>query len=113
MLLHEYGHVALGHLNPMQTHNISLEGKQEVELKEYSRSQLAEFEADKFAVEHAIRGQDVGVTFPVEHFGLAIGLIYRFFDLCEALGGSSGAATTHPPGITRESLNKVSLSTGI
>lgn len=100
VLLHEYGHIALGHLNPMRTKNLTVQGERRVEVEEYSKNHLMEFEADRFAIDHAIQGQQTGATFPVEHFGLAIGLIYRFFDLCEALTGSRHSST-HPPGVSR------------
>jgi hypothetical protein len=104
ILLHEYGHFALGHLGAAgPTRKLSIRGGKAVEVDEDPVDQRMEFEADAFALDHVVRGQKEGHTFPVLHFSYAMGLVLRFFDLCEAVQAHAREprASTHPPAISR------------
>ena len=86
ILLHEYGHAKLGHLDPRNIRTLQLKGDR---VKIYNLSQLQEFEADEFAFAHLRRAFG-----PLESAFIS-GLLLKFFELCEDL--LRGHSTTHPP----------------
>lgn len=89
ILLHEYGHVELGHLKgaPVDTLMIGSESE-----KRYSLSQRQEFEADEFAYSHLAN------RFP-KTAALAPGVFFNFFHLCECIAYSE--SSSHPPALER------------
>jgi hypothetical protein len=89
VLLHEYGHIALGHLDPGKV--VSKYGVQML-----STNHKQEFEADLFSFrKQAQVGQADGAA-------LAAATLFRFFDLIEhMLYGTIHASGTHPPGRER------------
>lgn len=90
ILLHEYGHAKLGHLDPRNIKELQLKRDR---VKIYNPSQLQEFEADEFAFAHLRR--TIG---PLESAFIS-GLLLKFFELCEDL--LPGHSTTHPPSVAR------------
>jgi Zn-dependent protease with chaperone function len=92
IMLHEYGHVALGHLGTCSL--MPLRMKTGGELTLYTNSQLQEFEADEFAFKHysssGMRSTDVAFS---------CGLLFHFFHLAELIRPPQ--SLTHPPGLAR------------
>jgi len=106
ILLHEYGHVARGHLSAGRLRpafNIAA-GR----LHEYTKSELQEFEADHYAVDKlmafGLRGSDAA---------LVAGLVLKFFALCEHVSPviDGAHARTHPP--SQDRWNRIRVQTGL
>jgi len=89
ILLHEYGHVELGHLKTTALRSLRIGSGTEIR---YSPSQRQEFEADKYAYSHLAK------TIP-NFAAFAAGLLLNFFHLCEEM--STHKSSTHPPAIDR------------
>jgi len=88
VLLHEYGHVILGHLNPSDTTLVEMTNKGAIEV--YNISQNQEFAADAFALQ--------AFPFKLEAAYFA-GLLFKFFQTSETF--LSVHSTTHPPSSAR------------
>jgi len=92
IMLHEFGHVALGHLDGCST--MSVPTRLAGELTVYTNSQKQEFEADKFAFEHycssGMRRTDIAFS---------CGLLFHLFHLAELIRPPK--ARTHPPALAR------------
>jgi hypothetical protein len=97
IMLHEYGHIVLGHLGSCSTRLIRLSNAEDVTL--YTNSQLQEFQADEFAFKHysasAMRATDVAFS---------CGLLFNFFHLAELI--QPGRPATHPPALERWQMIK-------
>lgn len=92
IMLHEYAHIALGHLGMCSASPIPMGPAGELTC--YTNSQLQEFEADEFAFKHysssAKRPTDIAFF---------CGLLFHFFHLAELIRPSG--APTHPPALQR------------
>jgi hypothetical protein len=92
IMLHEYGHIALGHLGTCRTIPVNLRRGRQLTI--YTNSQLQEFEADDFAFKHysssKMRPTDVAFS---------CGLLFHFFHLAELIRPPQ--TLTHPPGLAR------------
>ena len=105
VLLHEYGHIALGHLHTSQSVQMHI-GPATIHATAANPTQ--EYEADAFAVEALISIRDrLTKTESLDHtvavLAEPIGILMRFWDLLEAGLSKQGSklATTHPPAISR------------
>lgn len=85
LLMHEYGHITLNHLDPNNTNSLQFGDET---LHVYNRSQLEEFEADSYAV----RRLSTATSKPEAAF--FAGLMFNFLRLCEKFG--HGGSSTHP-----------------
>jgi hypothetical protein len=92
IMLHEFGHVELGHLAGGCALSLTLEPAGELTL--YTNSEQQEFEADQFAFSRycEIRDRPDDVAF-------GCGLLFHFFNLCEII--SPPKIRTHPPALSR------------
>lgn len=97
ILLHEYGHAILKHLDVDDTTLLQAAPKP---LEVYSVSQQQELEADAFALDRLIDGTK-GQMSPSDVAFFA-GILFRFFDVCEAFRASAVQdKTSHPPALAR------------
>jgi len=105
VLLHEYGHVCLGHLDPNNTSHSRITQAPGVET--YNTSQLQEFEADEFAFKvmlKSIEDSDSRPQMLPSDLALPIGVLLKFFELCELWSltkVSHSEKLTHPSGKAR------------
>jgi hypothetical protein len=92
IMLHEFGHVALNHLQTGCPVSLALEPAGELTL--YTNSEKQEFEADEFAFRRysGMGAQPTDVAF-------SCGLLFHFFNLCELI--SPPKVRTHPPALSR------------
>jgi hypothetical protein len=98
ILLHEYGHVLLGHLNPASTRDVLLPGG--VSAQVYNRSQLQEFEADHYALTKLLRIAQQSEARGHNLVAAVAPIIFMsFLDLVEAIQSWMGleSGDTHPP----------------
>lgn len=82
ILLHEYGHVAHDHLTTSRLCS-AFEGKYS-DIKEYTKSEIQEFEADNYATNKIVRAMETNKK-RIEHAALAIYMLMQFFRLCETM----------------------------
>jgi len=95
ILLHEYGHIVKGHLDPSNTSLWSF--PENMSIRVFDRNQSQEFEADILASLWML-----SLDPSIEHrrsFLLTTGVLFRFMDLCERFRSQS--SDTHPPAIDR------------
>lgn len=105
VLLHEYGHVALGHLLKAESRSFRI-GPATV-IAQVARH-AEEYEADAFAVSALARMRDeMSLRYSADHVVAAlaepIGVLFRFWDLVDASVRKQGGQLpgTHPPAIRR------------
>ena len=99
VLLHEYGHVALGHLDPKR---VATRGRFVV----FQTDPAQEIEADAFGMQRMIEAAEAGAA------ALVAASFLRFVDLMEHLAhGGPVATATHPA--ARERLARIKQSTGL
>jgi hypothetical protein len=111
VLMHEYGHVVLGHLKSQNTTHLTAGGSMALQM--YTKSQNQEFEADKFAYDQLSKQEGKSIHPGDAAFGM--GLLLNFFTLCEALAKNDKLKfeRTHPPASDRWSrLMKLAGITG-
>jgi hypothetical protein len=99
LLLHEYGHVVLGHLNHDRTVLLgAIDGEQ---VAAFDRVVDDEYEADAFAVSRLLRASS-GRLRPTD-VAIGPGLLLNFFALVELVVRSLGTPhdTSHPPALQR------------
>lgn len=92
VLLHEYGHVQLGHLDANAVRQIAI-GSTEVDV--YLNSHNQEYDADNFALvrfRKLLHDHEAAMSI--------VGILFRFFDLCERMAGVT-VSGTHPPALQR------------
>jgi hypothetical protein len=92
VLLHEYGHIALGHIPSNKTEQLRLYATT-TSVPVYTIAQVQEFEADEFAFQWMTK------IFPPIDFAFWYGLLLNFFDLCEV----TGEVTFHQARLSRKS----------
>lgn len=103
IVLHEFGHVIRGHLDPLREHPAEASvvtgaaTAEQLESFEYNRSQLDEFEADAYSFDRILATGKGG--FRSTDVALVAGISLRFLVLCERLSGAS--SDTHPPAVSR------------
>lgn len=102
IILHEIGHVALGHIDAAAVAHLTL-GSMNVDAMEYS--QQLEYEADTFAAEGTLKCVKNRAA-----LSLTAGTLFRFFDIIERFGPKM-TVVTHPPG--RERWNKIKATFGL
>jgi hypothetical protein len=90
ILLHEYGHIVLGHLD---TKRVRL-ARAATGVEIYTNSQTQEFDADAFALECLFRHLELKDRWRVYVF---LGTLFGFFRLLEAVSDEAHSASTHPP----------------
>lgn len=110
VILHEYGHIILGHLDDSNVRKTIIGNENEIRdfgrsssakstIVEYSRSQLDEFEADLFAFNKLRIGLRELETSATEVLS-PIGLVLNLFHFCEVLSksfyGVLPGSDTHP-----------------
>jgi hypothetical protein len=105
VMLHEYGHILLGHLNSAEIESVTMGPKSARILK--SRH-TEEYAADSFAVRafidaHSRDYADIPTDYFVWTFGEPIGVLLRFWDLMDAIVRRAGGRLpgSHPPAISR------------
>jgi hypothetical protein len=92
IMLHEYGHIALGHLESCATMSVPVRLAGELTL--FTNSQMQEFEADQFAFEcYASAG------FLPTDVATHCGLLFHLFNLAELIRPPQ--TRTHPPALAR------------
>lgn len=100
ILLHEYGHVVRGHLSANRLRP-AFAGRCP-RLREYTKSEVEEFEADEYAVRQLLRA---GIAKGLRSTDVAwvVGLLFKFFDLCELVTTPAAKfrERTHPPAVDR------------
>lgn len=109
ILVHEYAHYLLGHLS--LEHVEPALGLDSEVLREYSKSQVQEFEADRYAVEAMLRSCTSRPIIPSD-VACSAGLLLKFFELCELVRPplvSEGG--THPP--ARKRWERIQELTGL
>jgi hypothetical protein len=106
LLLHEYAHVALDHLHSRSTQPFRFTRAGDVDVYRMNHGQ--EYDADKFALEHIRPADKLRPQFPFLFFAWVIGILLRYFDLCEAVADRAGIrlAQSHPPAISRWEIIK-------
>lgn len=99
MLLHEYGHLVLGHLKRPLIVASRVEATPAV--AEFNQAQLDEFDADAYATTRMLEAVEGQMT--ASDVALAAGILLRFFSLCERLQGRDPPAATssHPSAASR------------
>lgn len=107
VLLHEYGHIVLNHLDGAMAMRKVRIGNQTEEVQTPDHQQ--EFEADQYAIDSLLNHLDSEIHW---HSLYAIGIFFRFLDLCEFVTGSKGSLT-HPPSSSRWNRIKDRLSEAI
>lgn len=97
IMLHEYAHILLQHLDDARLRIVDLPCRRGLEL--FTREQERELEADALACERWLAVANGGVS----EVAVASGILLRFFDLCEAFASFHSIETprTHPPAIRR------------
>lgn len=95
VLLHEYGHIALGHHTAAATHELHLG---QVSVERFTYDQEREFAADKFACDvlaRAHRGDSSNLIYKV----VSIGFLFMYFELMDIWKSVdySSEGQTHPP----------------
>jgi hypothetical protein len=101
VLLHEYGHIVGGHLDPEQTTTLETRAGHPG-VTTFRTRWDEEYEADAFAVAHMLRS-GAGTLRPTD-VAIWSGLLLNFFALVETVGASLPAAelpATHPPAAER------------
>jgi len=100
ILLHEYGHVALNHLDRSRTDILVLTAS--VPIYQYTKSQQQEFDADAYALRCLLQHGSAR-NIKDKDLAFAIGTLLNFFDLCDAIRTLSRqtASETHPAGWDR------------
>jgi hypothetical protein len=95
VLLHEYGHVACGHLGLCKVRKVR--AWDALDLECYSPSHAMEFEADAFAFTALVSHR--GVDFALYYMGI----VFQFLDLIEGVMRIAGVATpdAHPAALER------------
>ena len=91
-MLHEFGHVALNHLESKCSLSLTLEPAGELLL--YTNSEKQGFEADEFAFNHYRK-----IGHRPDDIAFGCGLLFHFFNLCETI--SPPKVRTHPPALSR------------
>ncbi len=95
IMLHEYAHIILGHLNPEDTISINLKGKSPKQV--YQTNHDMEYEADEFALKYLLKGAfkntAVDDKYAMKYLAhesyrenmvvFAVGFLMRIFDYCE------------------------------
>jgi hypothetical protein len=91
IILHEFGHLILGHVNGSPTYRIRVSRDTELEALKLSRQQ--EFEADAFAFRCIC---DSGLA--PDYVAFSMGLLFKFFELCHRLSPPTipESKWTHP-----------------
>lgn len=100
VLLHEYGHVALGHLHEHKMHSVTLPSG--LAISAYNNEQIEEFEADAFAFRALIAPiqADSGmIKMSKSDAAFSVGLVLKFFELCDLIDGRT--SVDHPPSAER------------
>jgi hypothetical protein len=101
IILHEYGHVAGGHLSKGNVRHITLSGGADVVV--YNKSQQQEFEADMFAFNIlSSRLREHRDSLAKVDAALYIGIVLKFFELCDSFRQPFELASqSHPPAADR------------
>lgn len=97
VLLHEYGHIILGHLKPANVERKLL--GQSVGVDVYQTNRGEEFAADEFAASRIVTSmRDAGYPTTAES-ALAIGMLFKYFEMRDICFRVNYAAPnrTHPP----------------
>lgn len=95
ILLHEYGHVVLGHLGSCRVMPLHFDSAGD--LTTYLNSQGQELEADEFAFRQMTEGMKPGLD--SLDIAFSFGLLFNFFHLGDQI--QPPEAPTHPPALVR------------
>lgn len=102
IILHEYGHVLLGHLDQSKITNSKIAS---FDILRLTDSQIHEYEADAFAYNILCDGlRRSGNSKAKPDAALGPGLLFKLFELCDAITGPV-ASDTHP--LARDRWNKI------
>jgi hypothetical protein len=99
ILLHEYAHLLLGHIDSAAL--MPLEAIEGAFVERYTHSQIKEFEADRFALSKILQKVSKDKT---GQMAFSAGLLFNYFDLCQRLSKAiTGAdrSSTHPDPVER------------
>jgi hypothetical protein len=92
ILLHEYGHVLLGHLEEGTVNHITTKAGTEIDA--YTPSQRDELAADAFTAQRLIVWHEAAGS-PASDVAFSVGLVMQMFEICDALTGYEGGPS-HP-----------------